>query len=639
MVGDSDLGRTITGQHAQTRRLDARLFVLLYTALLLAVSALIINVNSLDVVWTLMMLPVIVAAVLYAQRVFLVMLALYAVASVLVILFGRPEDPADSTRTILVFLVGVGVAGEALYRLTRMREASRQALYESEQRFRSLASMAPVGVFEVTPGGQVTYINPRLQAVFGLDDRFYASQDWAERIHPEDRKSVLDAWEWAMRTGSDFSCEFRALDGLGEAHWVRMRSVVKHSPDGSVAGRTGTVEDLTDHYHAQAALRQARDELEERVRERTASLTSVIGYLEQEIADRRRAEESLRRSEDRFSKVFFTSPLPMIISSLVDGRTVEVNDSYVALVGYAREELIGHSTADLSVWQRPADRAHFSSLLRAKGSVRAFETDLRTQSGALLTVLLAAEHVSIGGELCVLTIATDITDRAEFERSLRAFAEAQAGLLDRQSEDREQERRRLATHVEEGTLRALDSSLDTLERALGRVQGGNVEAAHEELNSLRTSIAAAAANLRTLASSLAGRDLEEHGLGVALQAYAERFAAFTGIRVATEYAFQRRLPLGLELMLFRAAQDVLSYAREEAEATHVLLRIERDGSGAAMTVTHDGTAPSEIATPSAPSPTIEAWRRRCVSLYGTLSVTRTPDNRTTLTFRFPLSED
>ena len=586
-----------------------------------------------------MMLPILIAAVFYARRIYLVALDMYALASTLVILMAQPPDPGDSARTIAVFLVGLGVAGEAIYRFTRMHEAARDAVYRSEERFRSLAAMAPVGVFEATPEGRVTYVNPRLQATFGLDESFYAAQDWADRIHPLDRPAVIDAWEWAMRTGSDFSHEFRALDALGEARWVRMRSVVKRGPDGAVVGRIGTLEDLTDQYRAQEALRQARDELEERVRERTARLTSVVGYLEQEIIDRRHAEEELRRSEERFSKVFFTSPLPMIVSSQVDGRTIEVNDSFVALVGYQREELIGHSVVDISLWQRPADRVRFTDTLRARGSVRGFETEMRAQSGASLTVLLSAEQVSLGGEMCVLAIATDITERAVYERSLRAFAEAQSGMLDRQSEAREQERRRLAAGVEEGALRAIDASLDLLERVEALSAGGNVDASREQLGSLRTSINAAAGDLRSLVASLGGHDLKERGLGFALEAYAARFAALTGMRVAVECASEHRLPLGLELLLFRIAQDVLAYTREESNAAHVLIRVERDPSSATMTVTHDGTPPSEIADRLAPSPTIEAWRRRCVALYGTLTVDMSPDHRTTLTFRFPLPDD
>ena len=124
MVGDSDLGRTVAGAPQRTWRPGERLLVLYYTALLIAVGALIIGVRSLDIVWTLMMLPVVVASVLYARRVYLVMIMLYAAASALVIIFAPATDPGDSTRTIAVFLAGLVVGCEALYRFTRIRDAS-----------------------------------------------------------------------------------------------------------------------------------------------------------------------------------------------------------------------------------------------------------------------------------------------------------------------------------------------------------------------------------------------------------------------------------------------------------------------------------------------------------------------------------
>ena len=67
-------------------------------------------------------------------------------------------------------------------------------------------------------------------------------------------------------------------------------------------------------------------------------------------ADRQQAEESLRQSDERFSKAFRASPIPICISTLKEGRYLDVNDSFLQLLGFNREEVIGHTSLELGIW-------------------------------------------------------------------------------------------------------------------------------------------------------------------------------------------------------------------------------------------------------------------------------------------------
>ena len=98
-----------------------------------------------------------------------------------------------------------------------------------------------------------------------------------------------------------------------------------------------------------------------------------------------RRNESLRTSEERFSKIFHLSPDAIDLTRLEDGVSLDCNNSYVRLTGYSREEIIGHSTlpGDLGVWVHKEDRDGHMAELRAKGEVIGLEVPLRRKDGSI----------------------------------------------------------------------------------------------------------------------------------------------------------------------------------------------------------------------------------------------------------------
>jgi len=138
---------------------------------------------------------------------------------------------------------------------------------------------------------------------------------------------------------------------------------------------------------------------------------------------RRRVEEQLRESEAKFSKAFQAAPALLSISSLPQGRYLDVNEEFARVLGYQRDEIIGHTSLELGIWETPGDRDLMIRMLRENRKVRDFETRLRGKSGALITGLLSMEIIRIEAEECLLTITRDISDlrKAEEERTRLAF--------------------------------------------------------------------------------------------------------------------------------------------------------------------------------------------------------------------------
>src|SRR5262249_26616615 len=123
--------------------------------------------------------------------------------------------------------------------------------------------------------------------------------------------------------------------------------------------------------------------------------------------------------DDRFSTAFYSSPIAMAITTLAEGRYVDVNEAFVRQMGYARSEICGHTSLELKVWPSPDDRLAMVTRLKKQKSLRDENAQFRTKSGRLITTLYSAGLITLGGQLCVLAAIADITAQKLAEEGLR----------------------------------------------------------------------------------------------------------------------------------------------------------------------------------------------------------------------------
>ena len=138
-----------------------------------------------------------------------------------------------------------------------------------------------------------------------------------------------------------------------------------------------------------------------------------------DITERRQAEIDLENLAEKFSKAFRCSPNPITISTVEDGRFIEVNDSFVKLSGYQREEAIGHTAFDLNIWVNQSDRQKLLHELHSQGAVRNLEFEFRKKSGELGFGTVSAEIIDLNGERYILSVNHDITERKRTEAQLQ----------------------------------------------------------------------------------------------------------------------------------------------------------------------------------------------------------------------------
>ncbi len=165
------------------------------------------------------------------------------------------------------FLGRIGTVEDITERKTA--EAARRA---SEERFRLLSDNAPVGIFMSDPVGQFLYANSRLQAVCGLTEGQLLGSNFSQVLPPENSAEILAAWVRIANTTLQQRVVERIVSGNGESRWLEIRSSPFVSQTGTVLGRIGTVEDITDVRTAERELRES----EERYRMLAEHATDVI---------------------------------------------------------------------------------------------------------------------------------------------------------------------------------------------------------------------------------------------------------------------------------------------------------------------------------------------------------------------------
>jgi len=199
-------------------------------------------------------------------------------------------------------------------------------------------------------------------------------------VHPDDRPAVSGAVVHAMKEGSVWDVEFRMLRPDGDVQWVMGKG--------------------------------------EFVRDDTGRVVRMFG-VSVDVTDRKRADETLRASEELFAKAFRSSPDPMVISRRADGRIIDVNDRWETLFGHTRAAAVGRTMGEILLGASAQDVATLRRLSDSPGPVR--DVDLRVVSKAreLRELLVATEPVEMRGDHCFITIIRDITERQRAMREAR----------------------------------------------------------------------------------------------------------------------------------------------------------------------------------------------------------------------------
>jgi two-component system cell cycle sensor histidine kinase/response regulator CckA len=298
---------------------------------------------------------------------------------------GMVPDMSHAMRFTMLGAAGITIVTIVILSLVLLipvfdrRSAQFQELESAEQRYRLLYERSLAGVLRTTLDGRILDCNLACARIFGYAtcEEFIASPITDRYFHPDDRNTFLAILQRVKSLTSYEQC-LRRKDGskvwlLGGANLV----------DGKGGARTVNEETFVD------------------------------------ITEGKNAEETFR-------KAFNANPEPITIAAFPEGRFIDVNDSFLRVTGYAREEVIGRTSKELNFWARPEDRVTFVEKLKTQGSVRDLEITFRTKSGEIREAVDSAETIDVGGQECAIAIFRDVTERKSLEKQLRQTQKMEA---------------------------------------------------------------------------------------------------------------------------------------------------------------------------------------------------------------------
>ena len=287
-----------------------------------------------------------------------------------------------------------------------MQEKEREVL-EQASRYRLLVeNLKDYAVFTTDVYGVIDSWNLGATEMFGYSSAEIIGQAINVIFTPEDQAKHAPQYELetAARTGRAEDDRWHVRKD-GSRIWVNgvLVALTDETRPNKTIGFAKIIRDETQRLAREEELRASHETLENRVRERT---------------------EALKRSEDRFQKAFSSSPAPTVIVRLRDKHYLNVNESFLLLTEYERDEVIGRTLEEVNLYVDQPGRERTLGQLRRGIPVPLREMDIRKKSGEVLSVMVASEIIDVDDDACQLDIFIDITERKRNEAQLmRAIEE------------------------------------------------------------------------------------------------------------------------------------------------------------------------------------------------------------------------
>jgi len=277
------------------------------------------------------------------------------------------------------------LVGRRTPQLGAKRGNQRDALAATEMKFRALIEHSTDGILLLDRNHRVLFSSTAVQRILGYSTSKIIGQNFGELVHPEERAEMIRLW--------------------------------RHCPPGGTENRLSRVR------HASGQWRDLECVYSNLLHEpRVRGI--VINF--RDVTESSLAAEALRKSEEKFSKAFRSSPLAISISTKAEGIYLDVNDAFLRTFGYARADIIGQSSLQLGIWAEPEQRKALMRELEHRSLVTGLRATFKTKKGDLCDAEIAAEPIDLGGTPCVLAITRDVTETRHLEAQLRHVQKMEA---------------------------------------------------------------------------------------------------------------------------------------------------------------------------------------------------------------------
>ncbi|HZF22377.1 MAG TPA: PAS domain S-box protein [Burkholderiales bacterium] len=511
------------------------------------------------------------------------------------------RGPADEPRYMVALIEDISARKRAAEASLQMAGEIQALARQKEDLLRLVIDTIPTMAWSLLPDGAVEFVNQRWLDYTGLSLE-EALEDAIHIVHPEDLPSVMEKWSVDMAAGETCEYEMRLRRADGEYRWFLVRTVPLRDEQGKIVKWYGTSTDIEDRKRAEDALRESEEkfrQLAENIREvvwmTTPAMDELLYVSPAYEVIWARSRESLRQRPRSFMEAIHTKDREHVVGILERQREQGFEVEY--------------------------------RIVRPDGSVRWIRNrgfPIKNRSGKVYRIAGVAE---------------DITQRKHAGDALRRSAAEHQALSRRLVELQESERRQLSRELHDRVgqnLTALRINLDILQTALASSGSGEVRARVDDSAALLESTMDTIENVM---SELRPPMLDDHGLAAALDWHASKFSERTGIAVAVTGSEPAVRPAPqVEIALYRIAQEALNNVAKHARARHVEIALDHANGVCVMSVQDDGIGFDRVeATSDKPKPGLGmvTMRERAQAVGGRFEVQALPGRGTRLTVRVP----
>jgi PAS domain S-box-containing protein len=376
----------------------------------------------------------------------LVLLSLFSVFSHFE-LFGAPQTPsvnytswngilstiASFAMLLLVTMVLLTQYNHVQEIILKSAQRASEDLKKSEERYRNLFDGVPVGVYRTTPDGKFLDVNLAMVQMMGFADRADLLATNAANLYHD--PEVRTQWrERIEREGLVNGFEFPARRKDGSALWVETNTQIVRDGSGRAVCYEGALRDISRRKEMEEELHKYQHRLEDLVEERTQDLQLINERLQQEIAERQRAEQTVQESERRLADIINFLPDATLV---VDGqsRVIAWNRAIEKMTGVPAEQMLGKGDHEYAIPFYGARRPILIDLVdipleefqekyahvQRDGSILAGETYVPSlaKGPAYLFATASALRDSKGNIVGAIETIRDITDRKRAEEELQ----------------------------------------------------------------------------------------------------------------------------------------------------------------------------------------------------------------------------
>ncbi|MCX5904376.1 MAG: PAS domain S-box protein [Proteobacteria bacterium] len=434
--------------------------------------------------------------------------------------------------------------GESLRHEIDERKEIEEALRSSEERFRTLTMLSPVGIYVTDAAGSCTYVNQRWCEMSGLTPEEARGDGWIKALHEDDREEIRVAWERMVRTGGLWGKGYRFITPAGKITWVYGNAAPLPDSSGNIIGFIGTNTDITQLTEAHDALEQERQRL-------FSLLDELPAYVYVRTAD---------------YKIIFTN-------KLFRQQFGEPGSAHCY-------ELIYHESEPCKECRQLqvspiAEITQRDVIAFNKNSYQLFEYPF----------------TDIDGRQHILHMGIDITERKTAEQALQESELKLRFLSSRLLSLQEQERKRLAAELHDSISQTLSAAKFGLESIVQQEsydpQGSSSRTMAASVEMLKHAID----EVRKISTDLRPSIIDDLGIVAAIGWFCREFQIlYAPIAIEQDVAVKEDdVPAPLKIVIFRVLQEAMNNCVRHSSADRIRVAFKKTAGTLTLKIRDNGT--------------------------------------------------